>query len=155
MYFLFLPSSMKNLIFECGKGWQQGVFVITQYAVRNLHWLCSSCKCNCTLGWGLGFWSSVCNRMDSFLTFCDRKIDSIMKKIELLTLIFFEDQRDWFAHSQSFSKIDRIDLITVDLFKRSMSAIQSRSIFFKIEKIKRLKIEISKIERLNSQPCHW
>ena len=40
---------------------------------------------------------------DQIARFCDRKIDSIMKKIESRPSIFFKDRRDWFVHDLSFS----------------------------------------------------
>ena len=65
------------------------------------------------------------------LIFCDKKIDWILKKIELLQSIFFKDRRDRFAHGRSFLKIEGIDSLTVDLFKRSRGSIRSISIFCK------------------------
>ena len=82
--------------------------------------------------------------------------------------IFFKDWQDWFDHSRSFSKInksesipsifkkdwrgkiDKSDLIIVDLFKRLTKVIWSWSIFFKDQKDQ--KIKDRKIERSNSQP---
>ena len=68
--------------------------------------------------------------MESII-FCDRKINLIVIKIESIPSIYFKDQRDQFAHSQYFLKIFGIDLLTVDLFKRSTRVIQLPSIFLK------------------------
>ena len=51
------------------------------------------------------YWEWDHRFFDRIDRFCDRKIDSIMKKIVLLPSIFFKDQRNRFAHSQSFSKM--------------------------------------------------
>ena len=65
------------------------------------------------------------------LIFCDKKIDWILKKIELLQSIFFKDRRDQFAHGLSFLKIEGIDLLTVNIFKRSRGSIRTILIFVK------------------------
>ena len=59
----------------------------------------------------------------------------------LISLLFFKDRQDRFAQGQSFSKIDGIDSLKVDLFQRSTRAIRSRSIFLKEKKDR--KIEFS------------
>ena len=78
----------------------------------------------------IGFWW-----ITRFLWSKDQKIDLIKKKIELLPLIFFKDQRDQFPycpsliHSWSISKINESKLI-LSIFKnieeqRSKGAIHS------------------------------
>ena len=74
---------------------------------------------------GLGIRSF--DRIDRF---CDRKIDSIGKKIKSLLSFFF--------------KVGGIDSIKINLFKSSTIAIRSWSIFFKDRKD--LKIEDRKVE---------
>ena len=64
----------------------------------------------------------ICFLIES-IVFCDRVIDSIVKKNKLLLSIFFKDWPDRLAHGQSFLKIDGIDSLTVVLFKRSRRAI--------------------------------
>ena len=54
---------------------------------------------------------------------------------ESLTVDLFNDWREQFVHGRSFLKINKGDLIMVDLYKRSARAIRSWSIFFKDWKI--------------------
>ena len=67
------------------------------------------------------------------VAFCDRKINLIKKKIKFQPSIFFKDQQDCFAQGLSFLKIDLIDLLTINLFKRLMRVIWSQ-FFLKIDK---------------------
>ena len=51
-----------------------------------------------------------------------------------IRLIFFKDWHDWFDDGWSFSKIDMIDSISVNLFQRLTRSIWSWSIFFRDQK---------------------
>ena len=124
---------------------------------------------------GLGIWSSVLDRINSFMWSKDWKIKSIVKKIESFPSIFFKDRQDRRAkidgsikrgkhlkHTKNtffldqiarilWSKDQKIYLITVDLFKRSTRAIRTRSILLKERKQRKMKDWM--IQRSNSQPC--
>ena len=95
---------------------------------------------------GVGIRSSVfrANRLFFVIKRSKDQFDLTVKKIKSPPSIIFKDQRDWFDHVQSFSKINEIDSITVNLFQRSTRAIRSRSLFFKDRKDR--KIEDRKIE---------
>ena len=105
----------------------------------------NSQPCQLVLWSGLGIWSSVFRSNRSFFVIA-RSIWS--RKISNLPMIFFKDWWDRFAHGQSFLKINGIDSLTVNLFKRLMIAIFSWLIFFKDRKDQ--KIEDHKIKISNS-----